>query len=417
MAAALGLAGLVAIPASGALPEPEFAGTISNTDPSHSENVAFGQEVGNCEVAPTTPSTNQGSYTFYYDTHELTNTLSTDDCYTVAVSVGANAEGSGVIVFAYEGSYDPQNPEQNFLARSDPTPPGGNTSFEVLVPAGAKVIFEVENYVTGEAGFNYTLDITSGDADGDEVQNHRDNCATTANTGQGDKDDDGIGNACDPQDDRDPDFDGIENYRDNCNQVANEDQADSDGDGKGDACDDQDDSDDDGDGVGAGDDNCPNHRNPGQVDSDKDGAGDACDQSDDRDPDKDEVVNEEDNCPLKFNPGQKDADADGTGDACRPAVGPGVTLAASDLTPPKGSTFRFLVSMKRCQGHQGTNVNLKRYINGGFKVVATKKLDEVCNAFFRVTADFKKATFLARWPRQDHDHAPGRSGKRVITPE
>ncbi|MDX6651331.1 MAG: type transport system ATP-binding protein [Solirubrobacterales bacterium] len=78
------------------------------------------------------------------------------------------------------------------------------------------------------------LPITDGDGDGwpDSI----DNCPSTANADQIDSDGDGVGNACDSQDD-DSDNDSVPDSADNCPTVANAFQTDGDGDGVGDACD------------------------------------------------------------------------------------------------------------------------------------------------------------------------------------
>lgn len=116
-----------------------------------------------------------------------------------------------------------------------------------------------------------------GDADGDGVLDGNDNCPGVPNTGQGDADGDGAGDACDPDDDND----FVEDGSDNCPYTPNPTQADADRDGIGDACEIPTTSgrDRDGDGIPDKTDNCPKVRNPDQVDTDGDRKGDACDKA------------------------------------------------------------------------------------------------------------------------------------------
>ena len=74
--------------------------------------------------------------------------------------------------------------------------------------------------------------LPTGDADADGTINSADNCFSTPNPDQADDDEDGIGNACEP----DSDGDGAIDDKDNCPDVANADQADTDGNGVGNAC-------------------------------------------------------------------------------------------------------------------------------------------------------------------------------------
>lgn len=106
-------------------------------------------------------------------------------------------------------------------------------------------------------------DACDGDDDEDSVPDFDDNCRCGDNPGQEDLLEvqagapaDGVGDVCD-----------------NCPARTNADQLDSDGDGMGNACD----ADDDGDGVPDTGDNCPLAPNPSQADCDADGIGNACD--------------------------------------------------------------------------------------------------------------------------------------------
>ena len=134
-----------------------------------------------------------------------------------------------------------------------------------------------------------------------------------------------------PQDSlADGDHDGVNDPphpdNDNCageNSAYNPNQKDTDFDGLGDACD----TDDDEDAVDDAIDNCPLQPNAAQTDADGDAAGDSCDADDDADGQSDS----RDNCRFVPNADQADADGDGLGNACDDDT-PGAT------TPPPGGT-------------------------------------------------------------------------------
>ena len=176
------------------------------------------------------------------------------------------------------------------------------------------------------------------DMDEDSIPDESDNCPTVANTDQLDMDEDGEGDACDP----DIDGDTVENINDNCPTSANTDQADLDHDGLGNACD----SDIDGDGVQDTADNCPLTPNAGQGNSDSDTQGDACDNDDDND----NVLDTADNCPVTPNTNQSDIDADGEGDMCDgDRDGDGIENTADQCTATPADSA---VDMNGCNGAQ-----------------------------------------------------------------
>jgi len=77
------------------------------------------------------------------------------------------------------------------------------------------------------------------DMDGDNISDQLDNCPSIANQNQTNTDNDGLGNACDPDDDND----GIPDVSDNCPLISSANQTDTDADGQGNPCDQDDDND------------------------------------------------------------------------------------------------------------------------------------------------------------------------------
>ena len=138
-----------------------------------------------------------------------------------------------------------------------------------------------------------------------------DNCPSVPNPTQADLDLDGLGDACDADDDGD----GAPDVTDNCPRVSNASQLNADGDAQGDVCDicpldSANDADGDRDCESV--DNCDSVFNPYQENVDGDALGDACDP----DNDNDGINDVTDNCDFVANASQVNGDGDARGDAC-----------------------------------------------------------------------------------------------------
>lgn len=110
--------------------------------------------------------------------------------------------------------------------------PDGNISLPYLEPGNLSTAQDTITLALANANPNPLYKTPDDDKDG--ILNAADNCPSTSNPDQIDKDKNGIGDACE-----DFDNDGVMNNIDNCPNHPNRDQHDTDGDSKGDQCDEE----------------------------------------------------------------------------------------------------------------------------------------------------------------------------------
>jgi MBG domain/Thrombospondin type 3 repeat len=187
---------------------------------------------GACDVTYTTVAGQGGhpvlegipsSFTFHADGHDASPKAALAGDPSTTVLMESPSHGYGVIVRQVGGGK-----VVNFGFAPNYAEAGEAST--LLDPNIQKLYLNAATWLSGTPP---TAGEGSLDSDADGVVDGGDNCVNTFNPTQLDTDNDGVGNACDPDDDND----GVLDFDDNCPDVANADQADSDGDFTGDACD------------------------------------------------------------------------------------------------------------------------------------------------------------------------------------
>ena len=107
----------------------------------------------------------------------------------------------------------------------------------------------------------------------------------------------------------------------------------------------------------------------------------------------------------------------GGGGGSQTLPGPGVKMRLTDKEPPRGSTVRFRVTLRRCKGNKGTTVRLQAKMKGEFKTIEAGPLGSNCIAKFADVANYKSRTYRTIWPKQNENFRAGKSRPQTVRTE
>jgi MYXO-CTERM domain-containing protein len=128
-------------------------GVIDNTDATQTGRFQNGPP-STCGFQKTVPSLLQNKSTFHFDAYTLRNRTGASACVTITATPSAGSVHSA----AYLGSFDPANPQTNYLGDSGGNSNGAPLSYAVNVPALGDVVVVVNE--TGNQGATYSLSVT-----------------------------------------------------------------------------------------------------------------------------------------------------------------------------------------------------------------------------------------------------------------